>query len=241
VLARLLLAALLCAPSLARADEKAEIDWSRRVIKARGQGAPDLAAASISVARLGAERAAKADAMRNILELIKGPTVENGARIGTLLQDDKALSVKVDGALRGFHLVKAEPGKPNPHYYSDGGVAIDVELAIDSLPPELSKLLKPPEGVAAPGKVEAGEGAFVIDALGLGAPGEQPRLVDDGGAEIAVEVLGVGHELDGPKPRAVADAPSIRARKVDGKSVIVSAADAARLRAAGTARVFFVY
>ena len=32
-----------------------EIDWQRRVIKARGQGAPDLNAPSISSARLGAE------------------------------------------------------------------------------------------------------------------------------------------------------------------------------------------
>ena len=50
MLRRLLLAALLLVPALAHAEEKGEIDWSRRVIKARGQGAPDLSAPTITVA-----------------------------------------------------------------------------------------------------------------------------------------------------------------------------------------------
>ena len=43
VLRTLLFAALLCAPALARAaDQTGQIDWSRRVIKAKGVGALDL-------------------------------------------------------------------------------------------------------------------------------------------------------------------------------------------------------
>jgi len=151
-------AALLLAPAVASAQEKGEIDWARRVIKTRGQGAPDLNAPSISVARLGAERAAKADALRNLLELLKGATVSSGDSVGTLLQKDNALRMKVEGTLRGFRIVPAAPGKPNPHYYSDGGVAIDVELPIDSLPAELASALKPPEGVAKPAAADTDAG-----------------------------------------------------------------------------------
>jgi hypothetical protein len=143
VLRTLCLAALLLLPAVARADATGEIDWTRRVIKARGQGAPDLNAPSISVARLGAERAAKADAFRNLLETLKGATVSQGDSIGTLMQNDSTLKTKVEGTIRGFKVVA-------PHYYSDGGVSLDVELDLDKLPAELAALLKPPAGTAAP-------------------------------------------------------------------------------------------
>ncbi len=243
MLVRLLLAALICAPAVAHADDKGEIDWSRRVIKARGQGAPDLSAPSISVARLGAERAAKADAMRNLLELLKGATVTGGGQVNTLLQNDAALRTQVTGALRGFRVAPGLPGHPNPHYYSDGGVAIDVELPIDSLPEELRKGLKAPAGYAPAGEAKAEGAAFVIDALGLGSPEGDPRLADAAGERLSVEVMGVIHSMDG-KPTAVASAPELRARKIRGADVVISDQDAARVRAAisaGGARVLFVY
>ena len=52
-----LAAVLICASLPALAQSKGEIDWSRRVLVGHGQGAPDLNAPSIAVARLGAERA----------------------------------------------------------------------------------------------------------------------------------------------------------------------------------------
>ena len=132
------LAALLLVPAIARADATGEIDWSRRVIKAKGQGAPDLNAPSISVARLGAERAAKADAMRNLLETLKGAAVTSGDSLGTLMQNDATLKTKVEGVIRGFKVVA-------PHYFNDGGVALDVEVELDKLPAELTAHLKAPE------------------------------------------------------------------------------------------------
>jgi len=53
-------------------EGRGEIDWNRRVLIGHGQGAPDLNAPSVAVARLGAERAAKLDAYRNALESLKG-------------------------------------------------------------------------------------------------------------------------------------------------------------------------
>src|ERR1700679_2539810 len=98
--------ALLClgamVPFAARAESTGEIDWVHRTIKAHGQGAPDLNAPSISAARIGAEQAAKADALRNLLETLKGVTLTSGDKLGTLLQNDNALRGQVNGTLRGF-------------------------------------------------------------------------------------------------------------------------------------------
>jgi hypothetical protein len=143
VLRSLVLALILLAPALSRADQTGEIDWSRRVVKARGQGAPDLSAPSISVARLGAERAAKADALRNLLETLHGVEVASGEKLGTLLQNDQALKSRVDGLVRGFKVVA-------PHYFSDGGVALDVEFEIDKLPDDLKSRLKVPGSAGGP-------------------------------------------------------------------------------------------
>lgn len=137
----LCLLAFLLIPSMARADATGEIDWDRRVIKARGQGAPDLNAPTVAVARLGAERAAKADALRNLLETLKGATITGGDSLGTLMQNDQTMKMKVEGTLRGFKVVQ-------PHYFSDGGVALDVEVEIDKLPPELAAKLQPPPKAA---------------------------------------------------------------------------------------------
>ena len=66
-----LVAVLAAAPTLAQT--KGEIDWNRRVLLGHGQGAPDLNAPSVAVARLGAERAAG---------LAKGSGVPNRTKVG---------------------------------------------------------------------------------------------------------------------------------------------------------------
>jgi len=142
VLRRLVLVvALVAVPRLALAQAKGEIDWNRRVLVGHGQGAPDLNAPSIAVARLGAERAAKLDAYRNALETLKGMDLQSGGSVGTLLQNDATLTSRVDGKLKGMKPVKT-------HYYSDGGVSLDIEVALDELPPEIAGLVKVPAGAA---------------------------------------------------------------------------------------------
>jgi len=108
------------------------------VLRATGQGAPDLNAPSIAVARLGAEKAALAMAQRNALETLKAAVLESGGTVGALLQNDSALRAKVQARLRGARAAKT-------HYYSDGGIALRVEVPLDELPPEIAQHLKAPE------------------------------------------------------------------------------------------------
>lgn len=106
------------------------------MLKATGQGAPDLNAPSIAVARLGAERAALAMAQRNALETLKGAVLESGGTVGALLQNDSALRSKVQAKLRSLRAAKT-------HYYSDGGISLEVELPLDQLPLQIADNLKP--------------------------------------------------------------------------------------------------
>jgi hypothetical protein len=134
-----LIAALAAAPTFAQG--KGEIDWTRRVLVGHGQGAPDLNAPSIAVARLGAERAAKLDAYRNALESLNGMQLQAGGTVGTLLQNDATLMGRVDGTLKGVKPIKTR-------YFSDGGVTLDIEVPLDQLPPELARAVVVPAGAA---------------------------------------------------------------------------------------------
>src|SRR5947207_7788306 len=134
-----LIAARAAAPAFAQT--KGEIDWNRRVLVGHGQGAPDLNAPSVAVARLGAERAAKLDAYRNALESLKGLEVQSGGTVAGMLQNDATLMTRVDGTLKGVKPIKT-------HYYSDGGVSLDIEVPLDELPPELARPIRVPAGGA---------------------------------------------------------------------------------------------
>ena len=136
-----LCAALICVPGFARAEgSKGDFDWTRRVLVGHGQGAPDLNAPSVSSSRMGCERAARLDALRNALETLKGADLKSGSNVGSLLQNDSTLTSKVDGKLRGVQGIKL-------HYFSDGGCSIDIEVPLDSLPAEIASVIKTPEGV----------------------------------------------------------------------------------------------
>ena len=189
-----LCAAGLLLSRLALADAgKGEIDWGRRVLVGHGQGAPDLNAPSIAVARLGAERAAKLDALRNALETLEGAQLETGGTIGTLLQNDDTLRTRVEGKLKGVQPVKT-------HYFSDGGVSLDIEVPLDQLPADLAKGLQPPPGVARL------SGADDAGGKGAALPGTAPS----GQGVVAQTAEGQAAVLHGDKPaareKAIADA-----------------------------------
>jgi hypothetical protein len=198
---RLLAALVVLLPAAAYAEASGAIDWEKKVIRAKGQGSPDLNAPNIASARLGAERAAKMDALRNIMETLKGVQIETGKTAGQAMSDT-AVRAKVEGLARNFRVTgpctrKGVPitddpkGEPAPCYYSDGGVELEVEMAIDQklidtlMPPEMKKKAEetPAPAPAAPAKAEPT--GIVVDATGLKlAPAIAPRILDEAGKEI---------------------------------------------------------
>lgn len=179
------LAALCLAAALAPAAraEPGAVDWQRRVVKCTGTGAPNVkaAAGNVAVARIGAEKAAKLDALRNCMEAVKGVTVKSGETVGGAVAQSPALQASLEGVVKGFRQVGA------PRYFSDGGVEIDVELPLDG---KLSEVLMPKgEGAAAaaPAGQSAGAGptGLIVDARGRKlTPALAPRVLDDSGREL---------------------------------------------------------
>ncbi len=237
----LVLAAAAALPLAVRAAPGA-VDWQRKVVKCTGSGAANLrdaagvpaderagGSANPAVARIGAEKAAKLDALRNCLEALKGVQLQSGQTVGGALSSDAALSGKVEGLVRGFQVV----GKPR--YFSDGGVEVDVEVPLEGA---LSDALLP--------KRDGGTTSLVVDARGQKlVPALAPRILDESGKELygpaslgeagrrAGGTAAYARDLDAARATLrdrMGERPVVvKAVRTQGSDVVVSAADAASL------------
>jgi hypothetical protein len=216
------------------------VDWQRKVVKCTGLGAPNLkeAGGNVAVARIGAERAAKMDALRNCMEALRGASIRTGATVGAELAGDAGLKSRVEGLVRGFRVVGA------PRYFSDGGVELDVEVPIDGA---LSDALLPKAEAAQAAPVLASDKGtgLLVDARGLEVtPALAPRLLDAAGRELyGPAVLGpearrqggaaYARSVDGAKKELAArlgDRPLvIKAARAQGADLVLGAADAKAL------------
>ena len=215
------------------------MDWQRKVVTCTGAGAANLrdAAGNVAVARIGAEKAAKLDALRSCMETLKGVQLQTGQTVGGALESNATLSGKVEGVVRGFRVV----GKPR--YFSDGGVEMDVEVPLEGA---LSDALLPrpdPKPPAAAGP-PAGT-SLVVDARGLAfVPALAPRILVEGGAELygPATLADAGRrggaaayarDLESAKAslaeRLGTDPLVVKAVRAQGADLFVSQADAAGL------------
>jgi hypothetical protein len=209
------------------------IDWQKRVATCSGSGAPNVkdAGGNVAVARIGAEKAARLDALRNCLEVIKGVTVSGNQTVSTAIGADNSVKGSVEGAVRGFRTVATR-------YFSDSGVEIDVEVPLDAV----ADAVLPKAAAAAP--ASSGPTSLVIDASGLKvAPALAPRLLDEAGKELygpsalgesarkAGGVAAYARSLDAAKRdlgARLGDRPVVvKALRAEGTDLVLAAADAA--------------
>ncbi|MCY1047026.1 hypothetical protein OV208_37330 [Corallococcus sp. bb12-1] len=223
----------------ARTLASAGINWEGQILRATGAGAPDLKAANPAQARLGAERAAKLDAFRNLLEQAKGIQVSAGRTVADEWARDEVKG-RVEGAIKGYKVVARR-------YFSDSGVELDVEVPLAAL----SAALTPAQDAVI---VLNAEGAkkytgLVVDARGLGLkPVLAPRLVDAAGkplysatvlTEEARGATGVAawfENLDAAKKATlVGDKPLVvKAAQLQGSDLVLDAEGARTLTEANT-------
>jgi len=186
------------------------VNWTQQVIRCTGIGGPNPNL-PMTAQRAGALRAAKVDALRNLLETIKGVTLNSETMVENSILVSDVIRTRVEGALRGFRVV-------DTRYMSTGDVEVDVEIpltgvVLDALLPQNfgggvlmtgGQLLCPtcgqpwPAGHGVPkGVVLMQEGpvggtgtggvhtGLVVDARGLGIrPAMAPKVMDDRGNEI---------------------------------------------------------
>ena len=101
------------------------VDWHNQLVRATGSGAPDVNAATPSQARTAADKAARADALRNLLIQLKGIQITAGKTIGAAMADEE-VRARVETLARGYRISAKR-------YYSDMGMEIDVELPLAAL------------------------------------------------------------------------------------------------------------
>jgi len=171
---RALWALVLAAPLSALAQGNG-VDWQRQVLRVTGDGPPDVKAANPSQARLGAERSAKDDAFKDLLEQVRSLRLRAGGTVGEELAREE-IRRKVEDVLHGYTVV-------HKRYYSDSGVQLEVEVPLGAL---TAVLVTPvPADSATKRDSKAKYSGLVVDARKLGMkPVLVPRLLDASGQSL---------------------------------------------------------
>lgn len=183
----LIAGAVAAAPTMAAAEDAApiveklehgQVDWSARKVLATGSGAPNLKLDNVAQVRLAAERAAKLDAYRKIIETLKGVRI-TATELGSAKLSRIEVRAQVQGIVQGCKRV-------DTRYYSDGGVDVVLDCPLDgglgaALAPAGKRVEVPTEG----DKTFTG---LVVDATGLQAkPTLSPNVVNDLGTPVYVQ------------------------------------------------------
>lgn len=166
-------------------DDRACIDWERQVAIALGTGAPATWAQNAAQKNISAERAARLDAARNLLELIKGVALTSDSTVSQSMVANDAVSSSIQGELNSIRAVD------RPKYFSDGSVQVKLEASLRRVIP-VELYAGPPtelgaQAPAATSSVSTGSSytGLVINALGLGvSPAMSPKIYDPDGREV---------------------------------------------------------
>jgi hypothetical protein len=188
------------------------VDWTQQLMRCTGIGAPNPNLPQ-SAQRAGALRAAKMDALRNLLEVVKGVNLTSETMVENAMLTSDVINSRVEGAVKGFQIV-------DTRYMSTGDVEVDVEvpltgILLDALLPQQfgggmlltsGQLLCPtcgqpwPAGNPVPQNVQLIQGGaagttamtgggvytgLVVDARELGVrPAMAPRILNESGEEV---------------------------------------------------------
>ena len=171
--------------------ESACVDWDRGVVMAEGLGAPASSAKNTAQKNATALRAAKLDAARNMLEMIKGINLSSSTTMRDAMVQNDTIRTQVQGRLFGLR----PSGKPR--YFSDGSVSILMEASLRQTIPDEAltsptrevprEISGPSSGSSDSAKLDQGRvyTGLIIDARGSGAqPAMSPKIYDEEGNEL---------------------------------------------------------
>lgn len=170
--------------TIQKINDDATIDWSKNVVKVTGTGAPPDRG-NAAQKRLMAMRAAKADALRQLLEVIQGVHVNSETVVRDFVTESDVIKTQVEGLVKGAEQVG------EPRYMSDGSVEVDYQIKIfgnesiaSVIKPEQQPDNTPPTKITAP-EAQVSYTSVIIDCKGLGVqPAMSPSLLDSDGGEI---------------------------------------------------------
>jgi hypothetical protein len=177
-------------PRCTQQGQTACVDWSSGLAIAVGTGAPASWAKTPAQKNISATRAARLDAARNLLELIKGINVTASTNVqGAMVASDTVQS-SIEGRLASIRPVG------QPRYFSDGSVQLKLEASLREVVPEnvyLEGQSGPPRELGGPlgpttGSAISPQAAYtglIIDARGTGVqPALSPKIYDPQDREV---------------------------------------------------------
>ena len=170
------------------------INWSSGYIEAVGIGAPPEKMAGKINARPIALRAAQADALRNLLEIIKSVQVDSATAIKDITVGSDVVDTQVNGLVKGAEVIyyqfmpdgRAEVKLRIPLYGNLAQIVMPLAMAKPPAAPALNEAAPAPavkmlESLPA----NAVYTGVVIDARGIQVrPAISPRIFDENGKEV---------------------------------------------------------
>lgn len=99
------------------------VKWVPITIKTVGNGAPPANAVNPAQARLLAERAAKLDAYRNLLEQAYGVRISTDTSVRDFITQNDSIRTRVDGYVQGARVTETR-------YEPDGAVQVSMEIVL---------------------------------------------------------------------------------------------------------------
>ena len=176
------------------------INWTRGVVQAKGIGAPPEKYYGKPQARPMALKAAKLDAIRNLLEVTKGVRISSTTTVKNYVVESDIIMSQVQGMVKRAQIVHQE-------YMSDGTVELTMQMnlmggfaqlilpkeikqveSIRPIPPvhkELLPLIVKKPSAPAPKPVSEVFTGMVIDARGINArPAMAPKILNENGEEV---------------------------------------------------------
>lgn len=175
----LLLAGLLSAQVVQESGSGA-VDWQQRVVRATGIGMPSAVGG-----RAGQIRAARADALRKILETVEGMVLTSETTVQDFMLENDRIQTEIRGVCRNFRELEEE-------YMSDGTIELTVEMVLgpefnDVLIGELAWQQGEPTPVQY-SDLEPGRSIYtglIVDCSGVDLrPALAPRILSESGEEI---------------------------------------------------------
>jgi hypothetical protein len=165
------------------------VDWEQGVAYANGSGAPASWAQTAAQKNLSAQRAARLDAARNLLELVRGISISADTSIGQAMVQSDRVQTAIQGKIAGLRLIG------DPKYFSDGSIQVKMAARLREIVPEEIYLSGPPQQLGPPTQIGGGAAArvdtkqtysgLIIDARGTGIlPAMSPKVIDPEGREV---------------------------------------------------------
>lgn len=251
-------------PRCTEASEGSCVDWENGIAIATGTGAPASWARTPAQKNISATRAARLDAARNLLELVKGLNLSSSSTMQAAMVQNDQVEASVQGRLHGIRPVES------PRYFSDGSVQVKLEARLAEVVPDnlyLEDPQGPPREIPGPDGTRPGPGGsgvnpdevytgLIVDARGTGVqPAMSPKIFDPEGREVygsayvsrdyAVRqgIVGYVKSMEAAREsERVADSPAVveamEARGSNRADLVIPQADADALRQAAQRQNF---